>query len=158
MSGSDTPPKYALAECVLAIDYGERWVGLALAEPGRTLVSGLPTIDRKSVRGGLAKAVARLVAEHGVERIVLGMPYSMDGTEGPAAAGVRAFEDELAVAVLVPVEEWDERLTSEAARRRLRELGYTERDIQGRIDQLSAVLMLEGYLQRRAAGATEPDV
>ncbi len=158
MSGSNPPPKEARADCVLAIDYGERWVGLALAEPGRTLVSGLPTIDRKSIRGGLAKAVARLVAEHGVERIVLGMPYSMDGTEGPAAAGVRAFEDELAVAVLVPVEEWDERLTSEAARRRLRELGYTERDIQGRIDQLSAVLMLEGYLQRRAAGATEPDV
>jgi putative Holliday junction resolvase len=158
MKSEDSSSSQTSAECVLAIDYGERWVGLALAEPGRTLVGGLPTIDRKSIRGGLAKAVARLVAEHGVERIVLGMPYSMDGTEGPAAAGVRAFEDELAVAVLVPVEEWDERLTSEAARRRLRELGYSERDMQGRIDQLSAVLMLEGYLQRRAAGATEPDV
>jgi putative Holliday junction resolvase len=113
-------------------------------------VRGLPTIDRKKTRGGLAKEVARLVAEHGVERIVLGVPYSMDGTEGPAAGIVRAFEAELAVLVAVPVEEWDERLTSEAARRRLNELGYDEREMRDRLDQVSAVLMLEGYLRRQA--------
>lgn len=134
----------------MAIDYGERRIGLAISDPASGFVSGLPTIDRKKMRGRLAKEVARLVAQHRVERIVLGVPYSMDGTEGPAAGIVRAFEAELAVAVAVPVEEWDERLTSEAARRRLHELGYGEREMRDRLDQVSAVLMLEGYLRRQA--------
>jgi len=73
------------AERVLAIDYGERRIGLAISDPVSGFVSGLPTIDRKKMRDRLAKEVARLVAEHRVERIVLGVPYSMDGTEGPAA-------------------------------------------------------------------------
>ena len=136
----------------MAIDFGERRVGLALAEPGVGLVKALPTIDRRSLRGGAAKAVAGVAAEHGVDRIVLGVPFSLDGSVGPAAQTVRAFGIELAIAIDVTIDEWDERLTSAAARARLRELGYSEREMRDRLDSLSAVLMLEGWLRRREIG------
>ncbi len=137
-------------ERVLAIDFGERRIGLALAEPGKTLVGGLPTLDLKTLKGTAVQAIARIVEEQRVDRIVLGIPYSMDGSEGPAARLAREFEARLTVRLEVPVEEWDERLTSEAARTRLRDLGYSEREMRSRLDQLSAVLMLEGWLRARA--------
>ncbi|HUP01365.1 MAG TPA: Holliday junction resolvase RuvX [Gemmatimonadota bacterium] len=142
---------------MLAIDYGERRVGLALAEPGVGLVRGLPTLDRRSLKELVAAAVARVAVEQTVGRIVLGVPYRLDGTEGPAVQNVRAFAAELAARVDVPIEEWDERLSSGAARARLRELGYSERDMRERLDQLSAVLMLEGWLRRRQAGEASPE-
>lgn len=137
------------AERVLAIDLGERRVGLALAEPGQTLVKGLPTIDRKKLRGPLVDEVGRIVEERRIDRVVLGIPLSMDGTEGPAARLAREFLAKLLAVLGVPIEEWDERLTSEAARTRLREIGYSEREMRSRLDQLSAVLMLEGWLRAR---------
>ncbi|MGH7549183.1 MAG: Holliday junction resolvase RuvX [Gemmatimonadota bacterium] len=136
-------------ERVLSIDPGERRVGLALAEPGQALVRGLPTLDRKVLKRTLVEEITGLVREHAVERIVLGIPYSLDGTEGPAARLVRKFEAALRNALDVPVSEWDERLTSEAARTRLRDLGYSEREMRSRLDQLSAVLILEGWLRAR---------
>ena len=144
-----TPPR------VLAVDPGERRVGLALSEPGLPLVRGLPTLDRKSLKGSLVEALVRVVGEHAVDRIVLGIPYSMDGTEGPAARAARELEAELAVRSGVPVEGWDERLTTEAARTRLRALGYSEREMRSRLDQLSAVLMLEGWLRARTLEAEQ---
>ncbi|HKY60849.1 MAG TPA: Holliday junction resolvase RuvX [Gemmatimonadota bacterium] len=136
-------------ERVLAVDIGERRVGLALAEPGRALVEGLPTVDRKTLKGTLVDEIRRIAAERAVDRIVLGIPLSMDGSEGPAARLAREFEAELAAALEVPVEEWDERLSTEAARTRLRQIGYSEREMRSRLDQLSAVLMLEGWLRAR---------
>jgi UPF0755 protein len=140
-------------ERVLAIDYGERRIGLALAEPGQLLVRGLPTIDRGKRRDDPIPAIERLAREHGVDRVVLGVPFTMAGTEGPAAADVRRFRARLEETLGVPVEEWDERLTTEAARRRLREIGYGEKEMRTRVDQLSAVLMLESWLARRGAAA-----
>ena len=134
---------------MLAVDIGERRVGLALAEPGRALVEGLPTVDRKTLKGTLVDEIRRIAAERAVDRIVLGIPLSMDGSEGPAARLAREFEAELAAALEVPVEEWDERLSTEAARTRLRQIGYSEREMRSRLDQLSAVLMLEGWLRAR---------
>jgi putative Holliday junction resolvase len=138
-----------LRNSALAIDLGERRVGLALAEPGRALVEGLPTIDRKTLQGTLVDEIRRIAAERQVGRVVLGIPYSMDGSEGPAVRLAREFEAELAAALDLPIEEWDERLTTEAARTRLREIGYSEREMRSRLDQLAAVLMLEGWLRAR---------
>jgi putative Holliday junction resolvase len=147
-----------VAERMLAIDYGERRVGLALSDPDTGFVSGLPTLDRKALKeGGLTAAIAALVAERGVERILLGMPYSLDGTMGPAAQRVLAFRDRLYLALDVPVEEWDERLTTEAAKRRLEELGYSEKQMRQKLDQVSAVLMLEHYLRFREGRPDGPE-
>ena len=139
-----------MTERVLAIDYGERRVGLAISDPETDFVSGLPTLDRRVLKeGGLTAAIGVLVAERGVERILLGIPYSLDGSIGPAAERVLAFRDRLHLTADVPVDEWDERLTTEAAKRRLEELGYSEKEMRGKLDQLSAVLMLEQYLRFR---------
>lgn len=142
-----------MKERVLAIDYGERRVGLALSSPEHDLVRGLPTIDRRTLSRALVAEIAGIVAEQAVERVVLGIPYGLDGSEGPAAATVRDFEAALTVATDVPIEEWDERMSSEAARARLRELGYSERQMREKIDQVTAVLMLEGWLRREAGRA-----
>lgn len=147
---SPTEPGGSSGERVLAIDLGERRVGLALADPGRALVEGLPTVDRKALKGKLVDEIGRIAGERAVDRVVLGIPLSMDGSEGPAARLAREFEAELISALDLPVEEWDERLTSEAARTRLRQIGYSEREMRSRLDQLSAVLMLEGWLRARA--------
>ena len=139
-----------MAERVLAIDYGERRVGLAISDPETSFVSGLPTLDRRALKeGGLTAAISALVAERGVERILIGVPYSLDGSIGPAAERVLAFRDRLYLTTDVPLDEWDERLTTEAAKRRLEELGYSEKQRRGKLDQLSAVLMLELYLRFR---------
>lgn len=139
-----------MAERVLAIDYGERRVGLAISDPQTSFVSGLPTLDRRALKeGGLTAAIAALVADRGVERILVGVPFSLDGSIGPAAERVLAFRDRLHLTVDVPVDEWDERLTTEAAKRRLEELGYSEKEMRGKLDQVSAVLMLEQYLRLR---------
>jgi putative Holliday junction resolvase len=146
-----------MAERVLAIDYGERRVGLALSNPETGFVSGLPTIDRRALKkGGLTAAIAALVVERQVSRVLLGMPYSLDGSVGPAAERVRAFRDQLHLTIETPVEEWDERLTTEAARRTLQELGYSEKKMREKLDQLSAVLMLEHYLKFREGHPRPP--
>ena len=81
-----------MAERVLAIDYGERRVGLAISDPEKSFVSGLPTLDRRALKeGGLTAAIATLVAEREVERILVGMPYSLDGSIGPATELVVAL-------------------------------------------------------------------
>jgi putative Holliday junction resolvase len=139
-----------MAERVLAIDYGERRAGLALSNPETGFVSGLPTLDRRTLKGGgLTAAIAALVAERDVDRVLLGVPYSLDGSVGPAAERVLAFRDRLHLTLEIPVEEWDERLTTEEARRRLEELGYSEKQMRAKLDQLTAVLMLEHYLRFR---------
>lgn len=133
---------------VLAIDYGERRVGLAIRRPPLDFVSGLPTLDRKTLRRPLAEEIATVVAEHGVDRVVIGIPFTMSGEEGEAATAARELQAELAAILDVPVDEWDERLTTEAAKRVLRDSGHSEIQMKGKLDQLAAVLMLEGYLKR----------
>jgi putative Holliday junction resolvase len=137
-------------ERVLAIDYGERRVGMAVSDPTYGYVRGLPTIDRRELTTSLFEAIADVVGEEEIDRIVVGIPFTLEGTEGKAARQVRSFAGDLAQRVALPVDEWDERLTSEAARRALREAGHDERAIRTKVDQLSAVLMLEGYLRLRA--------
>jgi putative Holliday junction resolvase len=137
-------------ERVLAIDHGERRVGLAVSDPSYGFVRGLPTIDRREIKTSLLKAIAQIVSDEAIDRIVIGIPITLDGTEGPAAREVRSFAGDLAQRIALPVDEWDERLTSEAARRALREAGHDERAIRTKVDQLSAVLMLEGYLRLQA--------
>lgn len=134
----------------MAIDHGERRVGLAVSDPSYGFVRGLPTIDRREIKTSLLKAIAQIVGDEAIDRIVIGIPITLKGTEGPAARQVRSFADDLAQRIALPVDEWDERLTSEAARRALREAGHDERAIRTKIDQLSAVLMLEGYLRLQA--------
>ncbi len=150
---------------ILAVDYGERRVGLALSDENAILVSTTPpTLDRKALPRGqrLEAAIARIVEEWEVAEVVLGLPINMDGSQGEAAQKVIAFGAVLKAALGgVPVNTWDERLTSVAAQRVRAELGIplTKRRDKGKVDSLAAVILLQNYLawKRGGGGPAEAD-
>lgn len=123
---------------VLGLDYGSARLGCAISDPTGTVVSPLAVIEPPD-----ARAVAELVDEHAVERVVVGLPVSLDGSEGEQAAVTRAFCRELERALEVPVETYDERLTTRLAAASLRE-GATAAE-----DSLAAAHLLDSYLAAR---------
>ena len=92
------------------------------------------------------KRLEEILAERQVEQIVVGMPRNMDGSFGPQAQKVKEFVVLLEKSVAVPVRTWDERLTSVAAERALREAGINARDAKAKVDASAAAVMLQGYL------------
>jgi len=134
---------------ILALDLGDRRVGVALSDPLGLTAQGLPTIERRG-RKALLEEIRRLVEAQGVERVVLGLPRNMDGTLGPRARETLAFADALAEALGIPVDTWDERMTTLAAERALREGGVTGSKRRQHVDRIAAQLILEGYLESRS--------
>ena len=131
---------------VLAIDPGERRVGLAVSDPLGITAQGLPTFDRRN--GSLVTHIEELAREYGVTAIVMGNPISMSGRESEASTRARALADELRSHLLLPVEMWDERLSSAEAQRVL----AGSRADKGAVDRVAAVLILQGYLDSRSRG------
>ncbi len=132
----------------LGLDVGDVRIGVALSDETATLASGLPTLKRVGPRKDV-KAVAALVREHGAGEVVVGMPRRLDGTVGPQAEKVVLFMADLRASVGVPVVEWDERFTSVMATQALIEGGVSRRDRKKSVDQVSAVLILQNYLDYR---------
>ena len=92
-------------------------------------------------------SIAGIVADKGVGKIIVGLPVTLSGDEGEAAAAARAFAEILTARVAVPVELFDERLTTRAAERAMRESGAGGREIKEKADAVAAALLLETYLQ-----------
>ena len=136
---------------ILAVDWGERRIGLAISDPLGVLATGLPTLRVSGVKNALA-SVAAAATEHEAERIVVGMPLLLSGERGSAADSAQAFADALAQRTGLPVETWDERLTSALAARRLRETGVRTGHAKEKVDREAAVALLESWLMRREAG------
>jgi putative Holliday junction resolvase len=142
---------------LLGLDVGDVRIGVALSDETATIASGLPTLTRVGPRKDV-KAVAALVREHGVEEVVVGLPRRLDGTVGPQAEKVQAFAADLRSSLRLPVHEWDERFTSVEATRTLIEGGVRRRDRKHSVDKVAAVLILQGFLDRRrlaSSGAGE---
>ena len=131
----------------MAVDWGEKRVGLALSDPAAIIATGLGTLVVASPADAV-RQVAQRVIETQAEHVVVGMPLLMSGARGAAAELAQAFADALAVAVPVPVETYDERLTSALSARRLREVGVKTGSARGRIDQGAAIALLESFLLR----------
>jgi putative holliday junction resolvase len=134
---------------VLGLDFGERRVGIAISDPTGTIARPLQVLMRASREEDFA-ALAAIVAEHGVERIVVGQPLSLDGTEGPQARHVAGYAAALADALPVEVVSWDERFTTITADEILRQT-RKEKDRRrarggGEIDAIAAAVILQGYL------------
>jgi len=133
----------------LGVDLGRVRIGLALADDVLRIARPLATLRRRGEAEDLA-AIARLARDYEVSRAVLGLPLNMDGSEGPMALLARAFEPRLAAALGVPVELFDERLSSFEAESRLRERGVSSKDRRGRVDEEAAAVILQGWLERSA--------
>ena len=130
----------------LGIDVGAVRVGVAICDPGGVLATPLVTVPRDVDGGSDVRTIAGLVAEHEAVGVVVGLPRTLAGRDGPAAEAARAFADALAGALDVPVELSDERLTTVVATRQLRERGVKGRKQRAVVDQAAAVAILQGWL------------
>lgn len=125
---------------VLALDHGTARIGCAISDPSGTLATPLPVIEPPQ-----ARAVADLVDKYEVERVVVGLPLHLSGEEGSQAALARSFCTELEAILDIPVETYDERLTTRMADASKRE------GAAAAPDSLAAAHLLQAYLAGRAA-------
>jgi putative Holliday junction resolvase len=136
---------------VLALDLGTRRIGVAVSDPGAVLATPLTVVARRGDRVAEHRDIAALVAEHQAERVLVGLPRSLDGGLGPAARAALAECDELAASLSVPVEPVDERFTTVTAHQRLRQSRARRRPASsGAVDQAAAAVLLQAWLDGRA--------
>lgn len=136
---------------VLAVDWGRKRFGVALSDPSRLIAQPLTTLARREGQRPPIAALLDLIKEHDVSELVVGLPLSLEGEEGEAAAEVRAFGDALARRAALPLTFWDERLSTAFALRSARAAGVKDRDSRDRIDQMAAVAILQHFLDARLA-------
>jgi putative holliday junction resolvase len=133
---------------VLALDLGKKRIGMALSDELGVTAQGLETLERSNIREDLAR-ISQLAADKNVSLILMGNPLHMSGREGRQAEYARDFGERLRTASGIPVEFWDERLTTVAAQRVLRESGISIEKRAKAVDRLAAVILLESYLDSR---------
>ena len=130
---------------ILALDLGKRRIGLALSDELGITAQGLETLHRTRVREDLAK-LGQLIRENNVSLILMGNPVHMSGQEGRQSDYSRDFGERLKAFAGVDIKLWDERLTTVEAQRVLRESGISLQKRNQAVDRLSAVILLESYL------------
>ena len=130
---------------VLGLDLGDARIGVAISDPDRRLAVPVGTIHVGQPPGEL-KAVAALVGEHDATLLVIGLPRSMSGDEGPRAVLAREFGAALEAVVRVPIVFQDERLSTVEAERALREAGVSGRDRRRVVDRSAATVILQAWL------------
>jgi putative Holliday junction resolvase len=134
---------------ILALDLGARRIGAALSDPLGLTAQGIQTITRTNIREDLAQ-LSKIIRQNGVTLILLGNPLHMSGNEGRQSGWVRDFAERLKAHTGLPVRLWDERLTSVEAGRVLRSSGISIEKRARAVDRLSAVLLLQSYLEARS--------
>lgn len=135
---------------ILGIDFGRARIGTAISDELLLLAHPLETIAGTE---GAASRVAEIVRERKIDHVVVGVPRQMKGGIGPAATEALQFVEKLRANLPCPVVTWDERLTTVAANRALREAGRKTRATRCYVDQVAAQMILQGYLDRRQEAA-----
>lgn len=133
---------------VLGLDIGDRRIGVALSDPEGVLASQLTTIFRKGGEADL-EAILELARQHEAERIVVGLPLSLDGSTGEQAEKTLSFSRSLAQRAEIAVDSWDERLSTVAADRAMVDAGVKPARRKARRDSLAAAIILQAYLDRQ---------
>ncbi len=136
---------------ILALDLGARRIGLAVSDELGITAQGLPTLQRRNLRADL-EALAALLGDYGVTLVLVGNPLHMSGRESAGTALALEFAGKLRARTGVEVRMWDERLTTREASRVLAESGVSLAKRSRAVDRLSAVLLLESYLDSLRAG------
>src|SRR5213593_1402601 len=133
---------------ILAVDFGRARIGTAISDELQLLAHPLETIPANEQA---TSRIAQIVREKKVDHVVAGIPRRMNGEIGTAATEVLQFVEKLRGILSCPVVTWDERLTTAAAHRALRDAGKKTRHTRGYVDQVAAQMILQSYLDRRAA-------
>ena len=134
----------------LGVDYGDKRTGLAECDISGLIAGGIGTISE----GGMRKTAIRVAKEaeaRSCKRIIIGLPKNMDGSEGPRADVVKAFAELLAEQTAIPIDFYDERMTTMVAYRYLGETGTFGKKRREAVDTLSAELILQSYIDRERA-------
>ncbi|MEM6823165.1 MAG: Holliday junction resolvase RuvX [Verrucomicrobiota bacterium] len=133
---------------LLGLDYGTERVGAALSDPTGTLATPIPFLRVKPFNKFLGE-LKRMVRENEVSLIVIGIPRNMDGTYGPAADNAREFARRVEETITIPIELFDERLTTVQAEKSLRASGKSAKKQKFLIDSAAAQIILQSYLDHR---------
>jgi putative Holliday junction resolvase len=133
---------------IAALDVGDARVGVAISDELGLTTRGLGVVKRTGGARDL-EAIARLLEPYEPTRLVIGLPLNMDGTEGAQAVKVRRFGERIGAHTSLPVEFWDERLTTVEAEAVMRETGVARRKRRGQVDQVAAAGILRSYLAGR---------
>lgn len=139
------PPMSAL----IGLDLGTKTIGVAVSDTFRSISTPLETVRRKKF-GTDAARLMELIAERNIAGVVLGLPFNMDGSEGPRCQSTRAFARNLARLIDIPIAFWDERLSTVAAERALLEADTSRKRRSEVIDHVAAGYILQGMLDRLA--------
>ena len=130
---------------ILGLDYGSKRIGVAVCDELGMTAQGLTTIFRKNRRRDLEE-IAEFIRTYGVEKIVIGYPIRLDGTEGIECEKIRKFASLLESTFSVPVIKWDETLSTKEAEEILVRANMTRKKRKDIVDKLAASLILQGYL------------
>jgi len=139
---------------ILGIDLGQARIGVAVSDELGLLAHPVETIPANN---NAAQRIAELVREKNAERVVVGLPRHMNGSVGESAIDALAFAKKLQAMLPCEVVTWDERLTTTAANRALRDSGRKTRDSRHVVDQVAAQMILQGYLDKLQASRL-PDI
>ena len=131
---------------ILAIDLGEKRIGLALSDTLRMVAKAHSVIQRKSRREDFAQ-YQQIIAEQEITLVVVGLPVPLSGIEGDKAAWARSYAAELQTHLSIPVVLWDEAFTSQRAEESLRAQGRKLKKIKERVDAVAAAFILQDYLE-----------
>ena len=134
---------------ILALDHGTKRIGIAISDELKSIAQPLEFVPAAPFADFLLR-LKELLREKQVELILVGMPRNMDGSYGPAALKVQDFVAALRAAVTVPIQAWDERLTSAQANRFLLEANIRRQKRKEKVDKTAAALLLQSYLDRLA--------
>ena len=132
---------------VAGLDFGQARIGLAVSDEMGVLAHPRPFLDGRDV-SGILKKLAGLARDEGWQRVILGLPRNLDGSEGLSARRARRFASLVERATGLPVEFLDERLSTREAKARLTEQGLTAKEQRSRIDSASAAILLQSWLDR----------
>ena len=136
---------------VLALDLGSKRIGVAVSDPGGLIAQPLPALSTKADLGHLAD-IERLVTEHTVERMVVGLPLRLDGKAGPEAEQARQVASMISQRTGLVVDLYDERMTTKVAERSLLEMGRKRDKRRLLRDSVAATILLQDYLARKTVG------
>ena len=133
---------------VMALDVGEKTIGVAISDSMLLTAQGRPTLRRTNLSADIEK-LRRLVEENEVHEIIVGQPLHMSGEESAQSRKTARFADHLHKRLGIPIVHWDERLTSFAAEQHLEEMGLNWRKRRALVDKIAAMIILQSYLDSR---------
>lgn len=132
----------------LGLDIGEVRIGVAVSDPTGSVASPLTVLDARELARDM-RVLLQLADDYEIESLVVGLPLTLGGDEGPQAAEVRAVAERFGTAIGVPIEYYDERNSSAEARRSMRAAGLSDREQRGALDKVAAAIVLQGWLDAR---------